>query len=290
MGRRGTHGRRPVAAHPRHLSTWAARLSRRSLFCGIPQIACRHSTLLPYWRCRPLTAGTTGDRHMGRIAQQPEEPVEKKMRRKRPRSPGVDEPARSWTGLETAIPGAPPPTGGSGAVACRPEPPRRGAATRCRRRGVGAARRRCRGGRPAPWLRHRHVVFQCGPEFDGCDEEGAGFADGLEVTIQLDRASTVAVAQHAPVHLRAQLAHLTALVLGRQLRRLLIERLDLLGNLEILVRDRSIGDFRINLRHRKILMPQQRGDRFHAHAPVHGLGREGGAACGGACAATAPPI
>jgi hypothetical protein len=95
------------------------------------------------------------------------------------------------------------------------------------------------------------------------------------MTVQLHRTGAVAVTEHAAVHLRTQLAHLTTLVLGRQRRRQLIQRFDLLGNLEILVRDRSIGDFRINLRHRKVLVPQQRGDRFHAHTPVHGLGREG---------------
>jgi hypothetical protein len=42
------------------------------------------------------------------------------------------------------------------------------------------------------------LALQGGPEFDGGDEEAAGFADGLEVAIHLDRSCTAAAAEYAP--------------------------------------------------------------------------------------------
>ncbi len=60
--------------------------------------------------------------------------------------------------------------------------------------------------------------LQGGAELDGGDEEGAGFADGLEVAVQLDGAGAVAVAEHAAVHLGAELAHLGAFGVGGQCR------------------------------------------------------------------------
>jgi hypothetical protein len=46
----------------------------------------------------------------------------------------------------------------------------------------------------------------------GGDDEGAGFADGLEVAVHLDREGAVAIAEHASVHFAAELAHLGAFV------------------------------------------------------------------------------
>ena len=53
-----------------------------------------------------------------------------------------------------------------------------------------------------------------GFELDGCDEEGAGFADRFEVAVDLDGSGAVAVAEHASVHLGTELAHLGALGVG----------------------------------------------------------------------------
>src|ERR1700756_3876022 len=90
----------------------------------------------------------------------------------------------------------------------RPIWPLRAASSRCR----------CRGG----------------PEFDGGDEEVARFADGFEVAVHLDRPCAVAVAEHASVHLGAQLAHLAAFVVAGKLVGLAIEGFDLLGDGEVL--------------------------------------------------------
>src|SRR5918911_2045720 len=49
------------------------------------------------------------------------------------------------------------------------------------------------------------LLLEGGAELDGGDEEGAALADGLEVAVHLDRAGAVAVAEHAPVHLAAEL-------------------------------------------------------------------------------------
>src|SRR5215831_837739 len=63
----------------------------------------------------------------------------------------------------------------------------------------------------------RRVVplpLEGGPELGGGDEERAGLADGLEMTIESDRACAVAIAEHAPMHFGTQLAHLAALRVG----------------------------------------------------------------------------
>ena len=62
------------------------------------------------------------------------------------------------------------------------------------------------------------------------------------MAVHLDRTGAVAVAEHAAVHLGAQPAHLLPLVGGGELARLLIEDLDLLGDLEVLVRDGLVGN------------------------------------------------
>jgi integrase/recombinase XerD len=53
-------------------------------------------------------------------------------------------------------------------------------------------------------------------ELDGGLEERARLADGFEVAVQPHRAGAVAVAEHAPVHFGAKLAHLGALGAGGQ--------------------------------------------------------------------------
>ena len=59
-------------------------------------------------------------------------------------------------------------------------------------------------------------------------EVGARFADRFEVAVQADGAGAVAVAEHPAVHLGAELAHLGALRVGRELLRGVVERFDLL--------------------------------------------------------------
>src|SRR5262245_17393668 len=80
------------------------------------------------------------------------------------------------------------------------------------------------------------------PEEDGRElgrghEVAARLADRLEVAVQLDRPRAIAVAEHAPVHLAAELGHLAPLGLGRELLGLVVERLDLGADLEVLVGD-----------------------------------------------------
>ena len=58
------------------------------------------------------------------------------------------------------------------------------------------------------------LALQGGAEFDGGDEEAAGFADGFEVAVHLDGSGAVAVAEHAAVHLGAEFAHFVAFVVG----------------------------------------------------------------------------
>ena len=111
---------------------------------------------------------------------------------------------------------------------------------RCRvARGV---RRRSSGGRLGPCGGVVALALQGGAELDGGDEEGAGFADRLEVAVHLDGAGAVAVAEHAAVHLGAELAHLGAFGVGGQLAGLVVEGFDLLGDREVLVGDGLVGD------------------------------------------------
>src|ERR1700686_59796 len=68
--------------------------------------------------------------------------------------------------------------------------------------------------------------LQGGSELDGGHEEGAGFADGLEVAVHLDGACAVPVAEHPAVHLGAKLAHLRPLVVSGQGPGSAVERFD----------------------------------------------------------------
>jgi hypothetical protein len=85
------------------------------------------------------------------------------------------------------------------------------------------------------------LSLQGGSELDGGDEEAAGFADGLEVAVHLDRSSAVPVAEHAPVHLSAKFAHFAAFVIAGELAGLAVECFDLLGDGEGLVGDGLVG-------------------------------------------------
>ena len=84
------------------------------------------------------------------------------------------------------------------------------------------------------------LALQGGPEFDGGLEECAGFADGFEVTVQADRPGAVAVAEHPLVHLAAELGHLGAFCVGRQLSGLVVEGFDLFADREVLVGDGAV--------------------------------------------------
>ena len=90
------------------------------------------------------------------------------------------------------------------------------------------------------------LPLQGGSELDGGDEEAAGFADRLEVAVHVDRSSAVAVAEHASVHLGAELAHLPAFVVGGELAGLAVEGLDFLGDGEVFVGDGLVGDTGVN--------------------------------------------
>jgi hypothetical protein len=94
------------------------------------------------------------------------------------------------------------------------------------------------------------------------------------VAVQPDGPRAVPVAEHPPVHLGAQLAHLGALGLGRELLRLVVERLDLLRDGEVLLGDGAVGDLRVDHRHPQRAVPEQRRDRLQRHAAVDRLGGE----------------
>ena len=57
--------------------------------------------------------------------------------------------------------------------------------------------------------------LQGGPELDCGDEEGAALADRFEVSVGLDRAGAVAVAEHVLVHLAAEFAYLAVFLIVR---------------------------------------------------------------------------
>ena len=54
-----------------------------------------------------------------------------------------------------------------------------------------------------------------------------------------------------------------------------VEGFDLVGDGEVLVGDGAVGDLRVAQGHVHRVVPEQRGDRLQAHAPVDGLGGEG---------------
>ena len=116
------------------------------------------------------------------------------------------------------------------------------------------------------------LLLEGGAELDGGLEEGAGFADRLEVAVQADGPGAVAVAEHALVHFGAELAHLGALGAGGQVLRGVVEGLDLLGYGEVLLGHGAVGDAGIHHGHPHRSMSQKGGYRLEAHAPVDGLG------------------
>src|SRR5207248_8469444 len=80
-----------------------------------------------------------------------------------------------------------------------------------------------------------------------------GFANGLEVAVQLHRSCAVAIAEHAAMHFASKLRHLGAFVLGGQPLRLVVKRLHLLTDLEVLVGDGADRkSTRLNSSHRTI--------------------------------------
>ena len=116
------------------------------------------------------------------------------------------------------------------------------------------------------------LLFEGGTELDGGLEEGARFADGLEVAVQPDGAGAVAVAEHALVHFGAELAHLGALGAGGQVLRGVVKGLDLLRHREVFLGHGAVGDAGIHHGHPHRSMTQKGGYRLEAHAPVDGLG------------------
>ena len=79
-----------------------------------------------------------------------------------------------------------------------------------------------------------------------------------------------AVSEHAAV-LEAKAVHLGRL---GQIGRLLVERLDLVHRRPVLVGHRLVGDAGITDGHAQRAVPEQLGDRFEPHSPVHRLGGE----------------
>jgi integrase len=116
------------------------------------------------------------------------------------------------------------------------------------------------------------LLLEGGAELDGGLEEGAGFADRLEVAVQPDGPGAVAVAEHALVHFGAELAHLGALGAGGQVLRGVVEGLDLLRHREVLLGHGAVGDAGIHHGHPHRSMSQKGGYRLEAHAPVDRLG------------------
>ncbi len=92
------------------------------------------------------------------------------------------------------------------------------------------------------------------------------------MAVHPDRAGAVAVAEHAAVHLGAELAHFRALSLGRQPPGRVVERLDLLRDGEVLIGHGAVGDLGVNERHMQRAMTEQGGDRLQRHAAVDRLG------------------
>ena len=120
------------------------------------------------------------------------------------------------------------------------------------------------------------LALQGGPELDGGHEEGAGFADRLEVAVELDGSGAVAVAEHARVHLGAELGASRRLRRRRAgWRRLVVEGFDLLGDGEVLVGDGAVGDAGVDQGHRHRWWPSRAAIASRRHAAVDGLGGQG---------------
>jgi hypothetical protein len=94
------------------------------------------------------------------------------------------------------------------------------------------------------------------------------------VAVQLYGSSAVAIAEHAAIHFASKLRHLGAFVFGWQLLRLVVERLDLLTDLEVLVGDGAIRNTRVDHGHAQGTVTEQWGDPLEAHTAVDGLGSE----------------
>jgi hypothetical protein len=69
------------------------------------------------------------------------------------------------------------------------------------------------------------------------------------MAVELDGSRAVAVAEHAAVHLAAELRHLAALGLGRELFGLVVKRFHLLADLEVLVGYGAVGNARVDQGH-----------------------------------------
>src|SRR4051794_39835895 len=79
------------------------------------------------------------------------------------------------------------------------------------------------------------LPLQGRPELDGGHEECARLADGLEMAIEFNWPGAVTVAQHAAVCFPAELSHLGAFGICRQLPGLVVKRFYLLGDGEVFV-------------------------------------------------------
>ena len=95
------------------------------------------------------------------------------------------------------------------------------------------------------------------------------------MAVHFDGACAVAVAEHAPVHLAAELAHFGAFVIALELAGLAVERFDFLGDGEVLIGDGLVRDAGVDHGHGEGFVAEQRSDGIEAHATVDRLGREG---------------
>src|SRR5207302_2342216 len=100
------------------------------------------------------------------------------------------------------------------------------------------------------------LALEGGLELDGRHKERARLTDRLEVAVEFDRASTVAVAEHPLVHLPPQLEHLGALGTGGKRCNSIVERFDLVAHREVLVGYRAIGDSGVDHRHAHGAVPE----------------------------------
>jgi len=74
---------------------------------------------------------------------------------------------------------------------------------------------------------------------------------GLQGGPELDGSGAVAVAEHASVHLAAQLAHLGAFVVGGKPAALVVKSFDLLGDGEVFLGNGFVRDPRVDHSHGK---------------------------------------
>jgi len=114
-----------------------------------------------------------------------------------------------------------------------------------------------------------------GQELGAGAEVGAGLAGRFQAAVQLGGAGAQAVTEHPGVGLAAQLGHAGGLVVGGQLGRLAVERVDLGGDGGVLVGDDPVGDLGVDQGHLHFLVAEQGGDGLQPHAAVDGLGSQG---------------